>query len=67
MTIVGLEKQMDGEVNLLVFDPSFRDSTKIRHLVGKAFRHKLSTVDEAVQPYRRGTQYLRKYSEFEVL
>ncbi|KAH6987291.1 peptidase family C78-domain-containing protein [Ilyonectria sp. MPI-CAGE-AT-0026] len=67
LTIVGLEKQMDGEVNLLVFDPSFRDSTKIRHLVGKAFRHKLSTVDEAVQPYRRGTQYLRKYSEFEVL
>ncbi|KAH7007983.1 peptidase family C78-domain-containing protein [Ilyonectria destructans] len=67
LTIVGLEKQMDGEVNLLVFDPSFRDSTKIRHLIGKAFRHKLSTVDEAVQPYRRGTQYLRKYSEFEVL
>ncbi|KAH7152540.1 peptidase family C78-domain-containing protein [Dactylonectria estremocensis] len=67
LTIVGIEKQMDGEVNLLVFDPSFRDSTKIRHLVGKVFRHKLSTVDEAVQPYRRGAHYLRKYSEFEVL
>ncbi|KAK7403959.1 hypothetical protein QQX98_010290 [Neonectria punicea] len=67
LTIVGIERQMDGELNLLVFDPSFHDSTKIRHLVGKAFRHKLSTVDQALQPYRRDAQYLRKYNEFEVL
>ncbi|KAK7417316.1 hypothetical protein QQZ08_011659 [Neonectria magnoliae] len=67
LTIVGIERQMDGELNLLVFDPSFHDSTKIRHLVGKAFRHKLLTVDQALQPYRRDAQYLRKYNEFEVL
>ncbi|KPM33899.1 hypothetical protein AK830_g12673 [Neonectria ditissima] len=67
LTIVGIERQMDGELNLLVFDPSFHDSTKIKHLVGKAFRHKLSTVDQALQPYRRDARYLRKYSEFETL
>ncbi|KAM5342750.1 hypothetical protein ACJ41O_013716 [Fusarium nematophilum] len=67
LTIVGIEKQMDGEVNLLVFDPSFRDSTKIQSLVGKAFRYKLSSIDESLQPYRRGSHYLRKYTAFEVL
>ncbi|KAH6891990.1 peptidase family C78-domain-containing protein [Thelonectria olida] len=67
LTIVGLERQVDGEVNLLVFDPSFRDSVKINQLVGKVFRHRTSKVDEAVQPYRRGSHYLRKYNAFEVL
>ncbi|KAF4983083.1 hypothetical protein FZEAL_1430 [Fusarium zealandicum] len=67
LTIVGYEKEMDGHVNLLVFDPSFHDSTKIRSLVGKAFRHKPSSIDESLQPYRRGSHYLRKYNQFEVL
>lgn len=67
MTIVGFERQVDGAVNLLVFDPSFRDSIKINQLVGKVFRHRTSKVDEALDPYRRGSRYLRPYNAFELL
>ncbi|KAM0411675.1 hypothetical protein ACHAPD_009892 [Fusarium lateritium] len=67
LTIVGFEKQMDGHTNLLVFDPSFHDSTKIRNLVGKTVRLKSSSIDGLVKPYRRGSHYFRKYNEYEVL
>ncbi|KAL6924306.1 hypothetical protein FSHL1_001561 [Fusarium sambucinum] len=67
LTIVGFEKQMDGHTNLLVFDPSFHDSTKIKNLVGKTVRLKSSSVDGLVKPYRRGSHYFRKYNEYEVL
>ncbi|KAF4964114.1 hypothetical protein FSARC_7944 [Fusarium sarcochroum] len=67
LTIVGFEKQMDGHANLLVFDPSFRDSTKITSLVGKEVRHKPSSIDASLQPYRRGSSYFRKYNQYEVL
>ncbi|KAI5461052.1 peptidase family C78-domain-containing protein [Mariannaea sp. PMI_226] len=67
LTVVGLERQMNGEINLLVFDPSFHDSLNIRQLVGKAFQHKMSKIDEAIEPYRRGSGYLRKFNAFEVL
>ncbi|KAF5026022.1 hypothetical protein F66182_1877 [Fusarium sp. NRRL 66182] len=67
LTIVGLERQMDGHTNLIVFDPSFRDSTKIRNLVGKSVRHKPSSIDGFLQPYRRGSHYFRKYNQYEVL
>lgn len=67
LTIVGLEKQMDGRLNLLVFDPSFRDSGKIRRLVGTMFGQRPTAVGDTLQPYRRGSSYLRRYAEFEVL
>lgn len=67
LTIVGFEKKMDSRVNILVFDPSFRDSTTIKNLVGSVFRHKPSAIDDSLQPYRRGSHCLRKYHEFEVL
>ena len=54
-------------MNLLVFDPSYRDSGMMRRLVGTVFRHRPTAVGETLQPYRRGSSYLRKYSEFEVL
>ncbi|RSM01852.1 hypothetical protein CDV31_011136 [Fusarium ambrosium] len=67
LTIVGIEKQMDGHMNLLVFDPSFRDSSKIRSLIGRTVQHKSSSIDESLHPYRRGGHYFRKYNQFEVL
>ncbi|CAG7558660.1 unnamed protein product [Fusarium equiseti] len=67
LTIVGFEKQMDGHTNLLVFDPSFRDSTKIRDLVGKSFRLKGSSIDGLLKPYRRGSHYFRRHNQYEVL
>ncbi|WZH45168.1 Zinc finger with UFM1-specific peptidase domain-containing protein [Fusarium acuminatum] len=67
LTIVGFEKQMDGHANLLVFDPSFRDSSKIRSFIGKEVRHKTSSIDSLLQPYRRGSHYFRKHNQYEVL
>ncbi|KAG5746774.1 hypothetical protein H9Q69_000995 [Fusarium xylarioides] len=67
LTIVGFEKQMDGQANLLVFDPSFRDSTKVRNLIGRTVRQKPSSIDSFLQPYRRGSHYFRKYNQYEVL
>ncbi|EEU44231.1 uncharacterized protein NECHADRAFT_84553 [Fusarium vanettenii 77-13-4] len=67
LTIVGIEKQMDGHMNILVFDPSFRDSSKIRSLIGRTVQHKASSIDESLHPYRRGGHYFRKYNQFEVL
>nr|RBQ85757.1 hypothetical protein FVER53263_07786 [Fusarium verticillioides] len=67
LTIVGFERQMDGQANLLVFDPSFRDSTKVRNLIGRTVRQKPSSIDSFLQPYRRGSHYFRKYNQYEVL
>ncbi len=65
MTIIGLERMTTGHVNLLVFDPMFRDAASITGLVGKRFQHKVP--DSLLKPYRRGNKYLRKYQEFEAL
>lgn len=65
MTIVGLEKQTDGKKNLLVFDPTFRDSSVITQRVGTEFTYR--HADHALNAYRRGHKYLRRYREFEVL
>lgn len=65
MTIVGLEKQTDGRRNLLVFDPTFRDSSVITQRVGTQFTYR--HADHALNAYRRGHKYLRRYREFEVL
>jgi hypothetical protein len=65
MTIVGLERMTNGDLNLLVFDPMFHDAPSITKLVGSSFRAK--SAESALKPYRRGNKYLRKYREFEVL
>lgn len=66
MTIVGFQKSTDGSRELLVFDPMFHDSPQILKLVGNArVRHK--RPEELLKAYRRGSKYLRKYDEFEVL
>ncbi|KAK1770663.1 DUF1671-domain-containing protein [Phialemonium atrogriseum] len=65
MTIVGFEKEKNGSKNLLVFDPMFCDASGIVKLVGKKFEHRFP--DMALKPYRRGSKYLKKFREFEVL
>ncbi|EJT76263.1 hypothetical protein GGTG_06185 [Gaeumannomyces tritici R3-111a-1] len=65
MTIVGIERTKESEVNLLVFDPMFRDSSAIVKLVGREFDHRFP--DLALKPYRRGHKYLKKYEAFEIL
>jgi hypothetical protein len=65
MTIVGFERLKTGEKNLLVFDPMFHDPSSITRLVGRDFTHKFP--DLMLKPYRRGSKYLRRYREFELL
>lgn len=65
MTIVGIEKTTSGQANLLVFDPMFRDAKVVTQRVGRKFAYK--HADTALNAYRRGHKYLRRYREFEIL
>lgn len=65
MTVIGFERQTNGAKNLIVFDPMFRDASNIVKLVGRKFEY--TFADLALRSYRRGSHYLRKYREFEVL
>lgn len=68
MTIVGVERQIqDGEINLLVFDPTYRDSDRILRLRRQDEMYKSSIVEEELRAYRRGSKRLRKFGAFEVL
>lgn len=65
LTIIGFEKLKNGSKQLIVFDPSFHDSSYITRLVGKTFVHPMP--DLALKMYRRGSRYLKAYREFELL
>lgn len=65
LTIIGFERLRNGAKQLLVFDPSFHDSSYMLRLVGKTFVH--PTPDLALKQYRRGNRYLKAYREFEIL
>ena len=65
MTIIGIERQKTGHVNVLVFDPMFHDAAPISKLVDKNFKEK--NPDKLLKPYRRGNHYLKKFREFELL
>ncbi|ERT02335.1 hypothetical protein HMPREF1624_00633 [Sporothrix schenckii ATCC 58251] len=63
LTIVGIEKTNTGEMNLLVFDPIFRNGSAMARFVSR--QHRLD--DQLLRPYRRGTRYLARYRAFEIL
>ena len=63
LTIVGIEKTTEGETNLLVFDPVFRDTSMMARLVG----HKHTHPAHLLRPYRRGPRYLSRFRAFEIL
>ncbi|KIM94993.1 hypothetical protein OIDMADRAFT_134716 [Oidiodendron maius Zn] len=65
MTIVGMERRMDGSKTLVVFDPMFHDASNVTKLVGQAFIHR--DPGGVLKAYRRGLKYLIKYNEFEIL
>jgi len=65
MTIIGFERKRDGSKNLIVFDPMFHDAQNITKLIGTSFKAK--NPADHMRAYRRGTKYLRKYNEFELL
>jgi hypothetical protein len=65
MTIVGIEKKLNGSTSLLVFDPMFHDSPDVIKLVGKSFSAK--NPARSLRAYRRDLKYLKKYKAFEIL
>ncbi|KAK4156502.1 peptidase family C78-domain-containing protein [Chaetomidium leptoderma] len=65
LTIIGFEKLKNGSRQLIVFDPSFHDSSYMVRLAGQTFVHPMP--DMALKPYRRGNRYLKAYKEFELL
>ncbi|KAJ8120477.1 hypothetical protein ONZ43_g2823 [Nemania bipapillata] len=80
LTIIGLEKRGSGSLKLLVFDPMFHDPESIVRLIRRVDRHGDSRDDRnktripihrspesALRLYRRGSNYLKKYHEFELL
>lgn len=71
MTIIGFQKYVDGYRELLVFDPMFHDSPQVLRLADAAdvgeSRVSVRKAEELLKAYRRGTKYLKKYGEFEIL
>lgn len=65
MTIVGFERKANGSRNLICFDPMFHDNYNVTKLIGERFRH--YDPEDLLRAYRRGTKYLRRYNEFEIL
>lgn len=65
MTIVGFERKANGSRNLICFDPMFHDNQSVTNLIGERFRH--YDPEDLLRAYRRGTKYLRRYNEFEIL
>lgn len=65
LTIVGFERRTDGSNDLIVFDPMFQDSITLTKSIDRVFHH--NSPDAALKLYRRGSKYLRKYHEFEIL
>lgn len=65
MTIIGFEITKKGTANLLVFDPMFKTSPAIRRLA----QHYATPSDlgRILKAHRRGTSYLQKYKDFEVV
>ncbi|KAJ6438714.1 zinc finger-containing ubiquitin peptidase 1 [Purpureocillium lavendulum] len=67
LTVVGVERQNDDRLQLLVFDPSSRDSEAVKRFVGRQVRRGMPGANELLEPYRRGMKYLSKRKEFEIL
>ncbi|KAL6235433.1 hypothetical protein BDW75DRAFT_230280 [Aspergillus navahoensis] len=65
MTIVGFEIREQGNANILVFDPSFKTPSVIKH----AIRANISVSEPAriLKGYRKGVNYLKKHQTFELL
>ncbi|KXJ93182.1 peptidase family C78-domain-containing protein [Microdochium bolleyi] len=66
MTIIGLERRESGELELLVFDPMFRDPAYLTEPDG-INKKRQRNYQSALKFYRRGHDYLKKYHEFEIV
>ncbi|KAL4753841.1 hypothetical protein BDW72DRAFT_14524 [Aspergillus terricola var. indicus] len=65
MTIVGFEVREQGSASILVFDPSFKTPSVIKHAMGANI--KTSEPARILKGYRKDVNYLQKYQTFELL
>ncbi|WPH00824.1 Hypothetical protein R9X50_00365400 [Acrodontium crateriforme] len=65
MTIVGLERKIDGSRNLLVFDPSLTTSDGIRRLANRGGTRAEANI--LLEPYRRSDVELCRWDKFEIV
>ncbi|OTA61151.1 DUF1671-domain-containing protein [Hypoxylon sp. EC38] len=64
MTIIGIERTVNGNRNLLVFDPSYGDPDSVTRYIG---RHVGRPNEDALKLYRRGAKYMGHHKQFEIL
>lgn len=68
MTIVGIESRVDGQVNLVVYDPMFNPNQALKKLAfAKSRAFKCAEPEKLLKAHRRGDRYLSKYRDFELL
>lgn len=69
MTITGLEVLKDGTRNLLVFNPSFGPTSRMRSLLDGTSRRSVSSrsAERMMQIYRRSPEQLARYEDFEIV
>ncbi|KIW16912.1 hypothetical protein PV08_04102 [Exophiala spinifera] len=68
MTIVGVESNLDGDVNLVVFDPMFNPSPALKKIAlsnNTSFR--CAVPAKLLKGHRRTAKYLGRYQAFELL
>ncbi|KAK6437860.1 hypothetical protein LTR95_005940 [Oleoguttula sp. CCFEE 5521] len=65
MTIVGLERRVDGDRNLILFDPSFATSSGMLRLVDGKVAH--ARIETLMAAYRKDVGKLEHWDEFEIL
>ena len=66
LTIVGMEVHQDHSLNLVVFDPMFKPSAGLLRLINSSSFH-VANPDRLLRAHRRGTSYLEKFKDFEIL
>ncbi|KAH0431343.1 DUF1671-domain-containing protein, partial [Aureobasidium melanogenum] len=69
MTIVGIERYSNGNLSLLVFDPSFEPPKQLADMVTGSPTAAIpaKVASHLLRPYKRGAPQLARYDEFEIL
>ena len=67
LTIVGLEKHVNGQRFVIVLDPMYLTSRAMNQLLDVGPRRVRSARPEVMDIYRRGDERLYKHTDFEIL
>ncbi|CZT21729.1 uncharacterized protein RCC_07594 [Ramularia collo-cygni] len=65
LTIIGLERLVDGSRNLLMFDSSFATSSSMKSLTAQRQAH--TSPESLLRPYRKSDLSLTRWKEFEII